>query len=84
MILHEPGGCPACRGTGFVGRLAIAELLAPDENIRHLILSRADHGAIQNAACAAGMRTMFDNGLRQVIAGRTSLSEIIRSIRLEE
>jgi general secretion pathway protein E len=84
VILQEPGGCPACRGTGFVGRIAIAELLAPDETIRHLILSRADHGAIQTAACNAGMRTMFDNGLRQVIAGNTSLSEIIRSIRLEE
>ena len=84
VVLYEPGGCAACRGTGYAGRIAVAELLAPDEEIRRLILSRADHGAIQAAACAAGMRTMYDDALLQVIAGTTSLSEILRSVRLEE
>ncbi len=50
----------------------------------HLILSRADQGAIQAAACAAGMQTMFENGLRQVVAGNTSLSEILRGIRADD
>lgn len=84
IVLYEPGGCPACRGTGYTGRIAVAELLAPDEDIRRLILTRADHGAIQSAACAAGMHTMYENGLLQVIAGTTSLAEILRSVRLEE
>jgi general secretion pathway protein E len=84
MILHEPVGCAACRGTGFVGRIAIAELLQPDDSIRQLILSRADHGAVQEAACAGGMRTMLENGLGQVVAGATALSEILRSIRFED
>jgi general secretion pathway protein E len=83
LTLYEPGGCPACRGTGYAGRVAVAELLAPDEEIRSLILTRADHGAIQNAASAAGMRTMYENGLAQVAAGTTSLAEILRSVRLE-
>ena len=83
LILYEPGGCPACRGTGYLGRLAIAELLAPDETTHRLILARAGHAEIHSAACASGMQTMYDNGLRQVIAGTTSLSEILRSIRLE-
>lgn len=84
MVLYEPGGCSACRNTGYVGRVAIAELLTPDDSIRQLILSRADHGAIQAAASAAGMQSMLENGLRQVVAGNTSLSEILRSIRFEE
>jgi general secretion pathway protein E len=83
IILYEPAGCPFCRGTGYKGRLAIAELLAPDETTHRLILARAGHTDIHNAACAAGMQSMYDNGLRQVIAGTTSLSEILRSIRLE-
>jgi len=84
ITLYEPVGCGSCRGTGFVGRVAIAELLTPDDRIRQLILARADHGAVQAAACAAGMETMLENGLRQVIAGNTSLSEILRSIRFED
>jgi general secretion pathway protein E len=83
LILYEPGGCPSCRNTGYTGRLAIGELLAPDETTHRLILARAGHADIHNAACVSGMQSMYDNGLRQVIAGTTSLSEILRSIRLE-
>jgi general secretion pathway protein E len=83
VVLYEPGGCPSCRNTGYTGRLAVAELLAPDETTHRLILARASHTEIHNAACAAGMQSMVENGLRQVIAGTTSLSEILRSIRLE-
>ena len=81
--LYEPVGCHSCRGTGYAGRVAVAELLTPDETTHRLILARASHGEIQNAACAAGMQTMYENGLHQVLAGITSLSEILRSIRLE-
>jgi general secretion pathway protein E len=81
--IYEPGGCANCRGTGFAGRIAVAELIVPDETTHRLILSRASHGEIEKAACAAGMKTMYENGLRQVLAGVTSLSEILRSIRLE-
>jgi general secretion pathway protein E len=84
IVLYDPVGCGACRGTGYVGRIAIAELLTMDDTVRHLILSRADQGAIQAAACAAGMQTMFENGLRQVVAGNTSLSEILRGIRADD
>jgi general secretion pathway protein E len=83
VILHEPGACPKCRNTGYIGRVAIAELLVPDDSVNRLILSRADHVAIQNAACAAGMRTMYENGMGHVIAGTTSLSEILRTVRLD-
>jgi general secretion pathway protein E len=83
ITIYEPAGCPACRGTGYAGRVAIAELLAPDQATHRLILSRAGHADIQRAACESGMRTMYANGLLHVIAGTTSLSEVLRSIRLE-
>jgi general secretion pathway protein E len=76
-------GCPNCRGTGYAGRIAVAELIVPDDTIHDLILARAGHTEIQEAARSAGMQTMYENGLRQVIAGTTSLAEILRSIRLE-
>jgi general secretion pathway protein E len=83
ITIFEPGGCKECRGTGYAGRLAVAELLAIDEKTHELILSRAGHADIQRAACAAGMQTMYENGMRHVIAGTTSLSEVLRSVRLE-
>ncbi len=83
VVIYEPVGCPKCRGTGFAGRLAVAEMIVPDENIHRLILSRASHIEIEKAATAAGMQTMYENGLRQVLAGTTSLGEILRSVRLE-
>jgi general secretion pathway protein E len=84
LVLFEPGGCVACRSTGYVGRLAVGELLEPDEKIRQLILARADHGSVQSAACAAGMRTMYEDGLARVLDGITSLSEVLRSLRIDE
>jgi general secretion pathway protein E len=82
-LVYEPVGCPNCRGTGYAGRIAVAELIVPDDTIHDLILARAGHSEIQEAARSAGMQTMYENGLRQVVAGTTSLAEILRSIRLE-
>jgi general secretion pathway protein E len=83
LTIYEPAGCPTCRGTGYTGRIAIAELLTPNQTTHRLILSRAGHADIQRAACESGMRTIHENGLLHVIAGTTSLSEVLRSIRLE-
>jgi general secretion pathway protein E len=81
--VYEPVGCASCRGTGFAGRIAVAELIVPDETTHRLILSRASHIEIEKAACASGTQTLYENGLRQVLAGTTSLGEILRTIRLE-
>jgi general secretion pathway protein E len=82
-MIYEPAGCANCRGTGFAGRIAVAELIVPDEHIHRLILSRASHIEIEKAACAAGTQTMYQNGLRQVQAGTTSLGEVLRTVRLD-
>jgi general secretion pathway protein E len=79
--LWHPVGCPACRQTGFRGRLAIAEFLAPGDEVERLIFERADHGQIQRAAVAAGMRTMFDAGIDAALEGLTTIDEVVRSIR---
>ena len=81
--LRHPVGCPNCRGTGFRGRLAIAEFLQPTPEIERLIFTRADHTEIERAAVAAGMVTMFDAGLDAAVAGTTSVEEVVRSIRAE-
>jgi general secretion pathway protein E len=76
-------GCPDCRGTGFRGRRAIAELLLPSREIDRLMFERADQGAIERAAIADGMRPIFDAGLLAVIEGDTTIEEVVRCIRSE-
>ena len=81
--LYRPAGCAACRGTGFYGRRAIAELLVPSRAIERLIFEGADDAAIERAAIADGMRPIFDNGLLAVLEGDTTIEEVVRCIRSE-
>jgi general secretion pathway protein E len=81
--LYRAVGCLHCRGTGYRGRQAIAEFLAPNTDVERLIFSRAEHTDIERAAAAAGMTTMFHAGLAAALAGVTSVEEVVRSIRAE-
>ena len=81
--LWHPAGCPACRGTGFRGRQAIAEFLTPDGEVERLIFSRADHNDIEKAAIANGMVPMFRAGLAAALAGTTTIEEVVRSIQAD-
>ena len=81
LRIYEAAGCEACHGTGYAGRVAIAELLKIDEPIQRLLLAGADQSAIQNAAVDAGMRTLHDSGIREVLSGVTTLAEVLRTTR---
>jgi general secretion pathway protein E len=81
--LYHAVGCPDCRGTGFRGRRAIAELLVPTRAIDRLIFEGADDAAIERAAVGDGMRPIFDNGLLAVLEGDTTIEEVVRCIRSE-
>ncbi len=83
IILHHPQGCPECRGTGFRGRRAIAELLIPNRAIDKLIFDGADDSAIERTAVEGGMRPIFDSGLLAVLEGDTTIEEVVRCIRSE-
>src|SRR5262249_31911000 len=83
ISLWHPVGCSSCRGTGYRGRLAIAEFLVPNEAIEHLIFSRADHAQIERAAIDAGMIPMFTSGLMAALAGHTTIEEVAGAVRGE-
>jgi general secretion pathway protein E len=74
-LFHAPG-CELCGQQGFVGRVGIFELLEVDERIRILIRDRAPAQTIVAAAQEAGMEPMFQDGLRKVLAGITTLDEV--------
>ncbi|WP_333706000.1 type II secretion system ATPase GspE [Ottowia beijingensis] len=76
--IHEARGCQHCRGTGYQGRTGIHELLVVDEALRSAILQGHDASALQQLAIKAGMHTLYEDGLRKVAAGVTSLDELLR------
>jgi general secretion pathway protein E len=79
--LYRPVGCSRCSGTGYYGRTGISEMLVMTDDIRKLVLHREDMGAIHRAAVAAGMRTLYEDGMCKVVRGITSLEEVLRVTR---
>jgi type II secretory ATPase GspE/PulE/Tfp pilus assembly ATPase PilB-like protein len=77
-------GCADCMFTGFSGRTAMTELLIPDEVFREAILQKKPTRALQDVAIQQGMQTMWQNGLRRVLQGQTTLDEILRVISVDQ
>jgi type II secretion system protein E len=74
----EPTGCEECRGTGYTGRTGIYEILVVSDAIRQMIVERKSAADIKIQALAHGMRTLRIDGWRKVLAGVTTLEEVIR------
>jgi general secretion pathway protein E len=83
ILLQRPVGCADCRGTGYRGRRAIAELLLPNPEISRLMFAGADQSVIERAAVADGLRPIFEAGLLAVIEGDTTIEEVVRCIQSE-
>lgn len=79
--LYAPVGCEACAHTGFIGRIAIMEVMPMSDGIRSLVMRHATSGDIQQQALAEGMMSMYEHGLRKVLAGTTTLEEVLRVTR---
>lgn len=71
-------GCGDCRGTGYKGRRAIAEILRLDDDISELILQRAPVRQIRELARSKGTRTLTEAAMDLVAAGQTTLEEVRR------
>ncbi len=74
-------GCSACRGSGYRGRAGIYELLLLDEGMRRLIAPDVSSVELHRQAIASGMRSLREDGLRQVAAGVTTCEEVLRVTR---
>jgi type IV pilus assembly protein PilB len=77
-VFCEGTGCLECNGTGFLGRMAIAELLDLSDRIRELILERRPGAEIRRAAKEEGMRFLRESALEKALGGWTTLREINR------
>ncbi|WP_084419272.1 type II secretion system ATPase GspE [Henriciella litoralis] len=80
---YRPQGCMACSQTGYEGRLGVYELLLIDQETRQLIRDDVSEDALE-ARAFANHDTLFRNARRYVIAGQTSVEEVLRVCRREE
>jgi general secretion pathway protein E len=71
-------GCANCRGTGYRGRRALAEVLIMSDVMRELVLRQAPVSALKEEACNQGMPFIRDQALMAVRMGQTTLQEINR------
>jgi general secretion pathway protein E len=79
-ILYRPVGCEHCHG-GYSGQTAIIEVLTMSNEIRRLVIARAEAREIHRAALAQGMRSMEQDGMLKALAGETTIEEVLRVTR---
>ncbi|MBX3736838.1 MAG: type II/IV secretion system protein [Candidatus Didemnitutus sp.] len=80
----KPCGCERCRNTGYRGRIGLFEILRPDESLHDLIVHRESTRALAKVARDHGMRTLQQSGWAKVLAGHTTLEEVLRVITVAE
>ncbi|PQJ96267.1 type II secretion system ATPase GspE [Chromatium okenii] len=76
--LHRASGCEACNDSGYRGRLVITEVLLMTDQIRKAVLAHATATEIRRIAVSEGMETMYQDGLRKALDGRTTIEEVMR------
>ena len=76
--IYRAKGCRACRNTGYRGRSAVHELMIVDDDVRELVMKKADASSIRRACTSKGMKILRQDGAERVIAGQTTIEELLR------
>jgi type II secretory ATPase GspE/PulE/Tfp pilus assembly ATPase PilB-like protein len=83
VLVKNPVGCSACGGRGYVGRLAIGEVFAMNEELKELVMKDVSASELLAAARRAGMITMKEAAVRKMIEGQTTSAEVMRVLFTE-
>jgi len=78
----QPEACTHCGGTGYFGRTGIFELLVITDRLRDMIRDNPNLNAIRQEAVKNGMKYLQEDGLRQVIEGKTSIQELLARVEI--
>ncbi len=83
--LRAGRGCPECRGVGYRGRSGIYEMMTIDDNLRQMIVNRKPSNQMkQYAQKAQTMTSLLQDGRDRVLAGQTTIQEVLRICQREE
>ena len=77
--IYNPTGCDKCRGNGYKGRMGIFELFHIDDEVRSMINGSLTTSQLRRRARELGMRTLREDGIRKVLSGLTSGSEVVHA-----
>ena len=77
IMLYKTVGCEDCNNTGYHGRCVVVEMMLVNDDIRRLVVKRADATEIEKVAAKAGMITMLEDGIRKCLAGLTTIDELL-------
>jgi len=77
-VFHKGQGCKDCQNTGYKGRVGIYEILTMNEDVKQLIMAKSNASKIKQLAVSQGMSTMIDDGIAKVLAGLTTIEELLR------
>lgn len=80
--LYKPHGCANCKNTGYLGRMAVLEILVINNEIRKMIAQRAHDVELEDYAVKQGMKTLRMSCLRHILEGNTSIDEQVRILGL--
>jgi type IV pilus assembly protein PilB len=75
--LYGPKGCDLCKGTGYKGRKGIFELMEMNATLREMAFKREPTLKLRETARLNGMVTLLEDGVRKIMDGMTSISEIL-------
>lgn len=75
---NKGNGCIKCRGTGYLGRVGIFEVLSVTEPIKDIIVQKGSADMIRQAVCNEGMITLRENAIKKMLDGETTYQEVIR------
>ncbi|NOX98079.1 MAG: Flp pilus assembly complex ATPase component [Nitrospirae bacterium] len=78
VVFSRGKGCKQCNNTGYRGRIGIIEVLPLRPEMKELIMTRVSTNQVKNLARKLGMRTLRENGLEKVLAGQTTVEEVLR------
>jgi len=81
---HRGRGCESCRNTGYRGRAAIYEFCPVGQGLRSLIIQKSPGSQLKARATRDGMETLRHDGWRRVLAGQTTIEEVVRVTQSDE
>ncbi len=77
-MIYRAVGCDECLGTGYIGRTGLYEIIMITDEIRANVLKNADSNTIKRLARSEGMVNLREDGARKVMAGNTTIEEVMR------
>jgi len=82
--LRRGRGCTRCHNTGYRGRTGIFELMNITEDLRDLVVKHSPTNIIRRQAVSEGMMSLAEDGVRKVLEGTTTVSEVLRVTLLNQ